>query len=184
MTIGEYFLYFSAGAFWGVILYANGKSLYKKYKIKKEMEKGNPKLNDLIQKLKEAAEGSGMKFQSVEIKNGKPTKTSSKPKTDLETHTLSWRHQGKLQHVKIVVDPSLDTVIDTSQEEFEQMVKSGDAGRLQDVLDGLVDKDAKDKLAVQDTFVFSKKSVEQMRMVDMSPDDIVTKILKASGRMD
>jgi hypothetical protein len=170
MSYGEFFLYITAGAFWGIVGFTNGRNLYRRWKAPRQMSK----LDDMISRLKQEAQ-EAMEAMKIEIKQ-----TPSTP----ETHVLSWRYKGELQQVKIVIDPALDTAIEGSREEFEQLVKEGDAGKLQDLLDGLASNDAKDRISAQDIFVFSRKAVEQMKMADMSPDDIVTKILKASGRMD
>src|SRR5258705_1074669 len=169
MTYGEFFLYFTAGAFWGIVGFTNGRNLWRRWKAPRQ----SAKLNDFIAKIEKEA-----KEAMAELK----VKSSVLPVA--ETHVLTWRHKGELHHVKIVIDPALDTAIEGSREEFEQMVRDGDAGKLEDLLNGLAGPDVKDRMADQETFVFSRKSVEQMKMADMSPDDIVTKILKAAGRMD
>ncbi len=167
MTYGEYFLYFSAGAFWGVIIFANGTKLWLKYKARHSMSK----LDKMIADLKQAAEDA--------IKNNK---LDTKIDREVETHVLSWRHKGEMHQVKIIIDPALDDI--GSEEDFEEMVKRGDAGKLQELLDGNLSENAKENIAEQEAFVFSRRSVEHMKEVGMSPDEAVTRILKAAGRMD
>jgi len=155
MTYGEYFLYFSAGAFWAVMLWANGKNLHRRYQSKRGMSK----------------------LDKLSIKNN-----NLNAKTEAETHVLSWRYKGKMQEVKIIIDPSLDDI--SSEVDLDDAMKRGEAGELALLMKGDVSQETKDKMASQEAFVFSRKSVEAMRTAGLSPDEVVTKILKAAGRMD
>lgn len=162
MTYGEFFLYFSAGAFWGVMICVNGKSMYRRYRAKRGMSN----LNDMIARMKKEAEEA--------IRNSQ--------KNDTETHFLRWRHKGQMQEVKIIIDPSLDNI--SSEVDIKDAVLRGEAGQLAALMDGDVSQEIKDKMASQEAFVFSRRSVENMRIAGLSPDEVVTKILKAAGRMD
>jgi hypothetical protein len=166
--LGMMFLYFTAASFWGVIIYANGKSLYRRYRRRKE-KSFETFINDLKQMAEAAKEKAHLEAKALRGKR--------------EESTFHWRHQGKMHEVKIVIDPDLDNGI-PNLEEYQKMASTGQAGKLGDFLDGVASEDAKKKMAHQTEFVFSKQSADALRQQGMTPDELVAKMLKASGRMD
>lgn len=172
---GLVFLYFTAGVFWAVLFNANYKAI--KYQFRKRFGKKNlvqttPQLDDLIAGLKKAAQEAA--------NNG----VAAMKAKGVEVQTFHWRHKGKMQEVKIIIDPALDTVIQGSREEFEKLLQSGEAGSLEDLMNHLAKPDSKQKLSEITEFRLSRKSVEQMRLVGKEPEEVVAQMLRAAGRMD
>lgn len=161
---GQLFLYFTAGMVWGVV----GRGIYMFIKSKRS-KRNSEKLDDLIASLKKHA---------ADIRN-----SSSKISANPEIHTFQWHHDGKMHEVKIVIDPNLDAVIPGTREEFENLVREGEAGSLETLMHSITKPEHKQKLGEVQEFYFSKKSVEQMKLAGMSPDELVVKMLKAAGRM-
>lgn len=83
---------------------------------------------------------------------------------------------GCFNTVRIIIDPELDD--DPAQEEADAMV-DGDTGMVETLLRGSKAME----MADVDEFVFSPKAVRDMRAGGLEPDDVVVKMLKASGRM-
>lgn len=177
---GMVFLYASALFFWGLVFYANYKAVMSRIKKKR----GAKNVESLIDKIKKDAMETLERMKKEAMAKAELARKESPQDNKPEVHTFQWRHQGKTNEVKIVIDPALDSVISGTREEFEQLVKTGNAGSLEDLLNGLSKADEKKKLAEVEQFTFSRKSVEQMKMAGISPDDLVAKMLKAAGRMD
>ena len=174
--LGQIFLYFTCVVVWMLIILSNGPAVTKMVKrwyrrnIKKEREK--TPLEALVERLKTSAKEA----MEEERKGGARSKK--------EVHEFMWRHKGQLQKVNIEIDPALDTAISGSQEDFEKMVEEGNVGRLEDLLNELANPVERQKMKKVDTFTFSRKSVDQMKMVGLTPEELVTKMLRAAGRMD
>lgn len=100
-----------------------------------------------------------------------------------EISELTFRDKhGVMNKVRIIIDHDLNDMKIGSKQEMEDMLKSGEAGTLSDLMSGhKVSEDAMGK--VQD-FVFSPQAVRDMRSSGLEPDEVVTKMLKASGRME
>jgi hypothetical protein len=165
---------------------------YRSYKAKKaKIQSDLDKAQAMLKEMKEINDQQPQISKSIRdlIKEGEKIISSENPKSRIfpigkpEVQKFQWRFDGKFQEVEIVIDPGLDTMIPGSQEEFEAMVKKGDAGTLGQLLSELSKKPEREELNTIDKFIFSKKSVEQMRMAGISPDELVVKMLKAAGRM-
>lgn len=106
------------------------------------------------------------------------------PKKPREVQEFSWRHEGKLNSVKIIIDPNIADATRVSEKEFAELIKGGDAASLIDLVNGMAtDEGKKKKMSEVKEFIFSSTSVKQMRQAGMSPEDIVIKMLKSAGRM-
>lgn len=93
------------------------------------------------------------------------------------------RH-GELCTVKIVIDHGLDrNLTDEDKARIRDMIISGDAGAgtLDDLLHNHVVTE--EEVGKVKEFVFSSDAVHKMRMAGMEPDEVVTKMLRASGRI-
>lgn len=98
-----------------------------------------------------------------------------------EVSELSFRDkQGILNTVRIVVDPSMHDVLPGSYE-LQDMMDRGEAGTLEGLMAG--HKISEEAASRVQEFVFSPIVVQRMRAAGMEPDEVVTKMLKASGRM-
>lgn len=100
-----------------------------------------------------------------------------------EVSELSFRDKdGKLCTVKIVVDYRLDDrLTDEDKEKMRQMLASGEGGKLHDIMTGHnVTEGEMDRIQ---QFVFSGYTAEQMRARGLELDEVVRKMLKASGRI-
>jgi len=169
--LGQLFLYFTAGVFWGWKTYDFATDFLEKRRVKNNMTAfinrmrtdAAPTLDRLIKEAREQVK---------------------KPKGEPVVQTFKWRHGGKINEVKIVIDPDLDSSIPGTSDEFEELIKNGDAGKLEDLLNNIAQPSEKKKMAEVDQFTFSPHSVAQMKLVGMSPDELVVKMLKAAGRMD
>src|SRR6266576_4147263 len=94
-----------------------------------------------------------------------------------ETSEMTFRDkEGNLNTIKIIIDHDLPDVSLPDREKFKEMVLKGEAGRISEVPEKAMEK-------VQE-FIFSPQAVRDMRRVGMEPDEVVTKMLKASGRME
>lgn len=148
------FLLLTALAFWLIVVKAN-KGLFTRFKRQREAKK----VAEMIERMK--AEAPDM------VRNA-----------GREVSELSFRDKdGKLSTVKIVVDASLDN-FGIDSEQFQRLMAEGDGGPLEELLHA-----NSDKIETTEEFVFSAKSVRNMRMIGLDPEQIVTKMLKASGRM-
>lgn len=127
------------------------------------------KFNAFLQNIRDAAE----------------TKVTEEQKTakGREVSEFSFRDKmGELATVKIVIDHDLENNMpDLDSADIKSMIMSGEAGTLDQLFDGShVHEQAMSK--VQE-FVFSPKAVRDMRAAGLEPDEVVTKMLKASWRM-
>ncbi|SRR6266550_2295030 len=100
-----------------------------------------------------------------------------------ETSEMTFRDkEGNLNTIKIIIDHDLPDISLPDREQFKEMVLKGEAGRISDMVSGhKVSEKAMEK--VQE-FIFSPQAVRDMRRAGMEPDEVVTKMLKASGRME
>lgn len=100
-----------------------------------------------------------------------------------EVSELSFRDKnGEMTKVRIVIDYDLADLSKPDMQTFQAMVDSGEAGTLGDLMDG--HKVSEDAMGKVQEFVFSPQAVWQMRSSGLEPDEVVTKMLKASGRME
>ena len=83
---------------------------------------------------------------------------------------------GHLNVIRIIIDHDLPDISLPDRDEFQSMVLKGEAGKINEVPEKAMDK-------VQE-FIFSPQAVRDMRRAGMEPDEVVTKMLKASGRME
>ena len=156
------FLLFSAVFFWYLVAQANIPNLIKKFQRKRRMKQ-------FINKIKCQADDFLKELQA----QGKPS--------EKQTSELTFRDaKGGLSVVKITVDPALDN-IQLDEDDMAQMMADGIGGRGLDLIQH--GSEAAKKAANQEEFVFSPKGVAMMRGMGMEPEEIVTKMLKASGRM-
>src|SRR6266581_6033925 len=94
-----------------------------------------------------------------------------------ETSEMTFRDkEGVLNTIKIIVDHDLPDVPFRDREDFYSMVVKGETGRINDIPE-------KAMVKVQE-FIFSPQAVRNMRRDGIEPDEVVTKMLKASGRME
>ena len=95
----------------------------------------------------------------------------------LETSEMTFRDkEGHLNVIKIIIDHDLPDLPLPDREEFQSMVLKGEAGSINNVPEKAMEK--------VHEFIFSPQAVRDMRRVGMEPDEVVTKMLKASGRME
>lgn len=100
-----------------------------------------------------------------------------------EISELTFRDKsGVMNTVKIVVDPNLEDALPKSQKEFDKMLSSGNTGTLSDLIAG--HKIEHEPMKKVEEFVFSPNSVKAMRSAGLELDEVVTKMLRASGRID
>jgi hypothetical protein len=85
---------------------------------------------------------------------------------------------GNFATVKIVVDHGLDYF---DKSEVTEMICRGDAGVLGSILD--VSAIEEEKMNKVQEFVFSPAAIKDLREAGLEPDDVVIKMLRASGRM-
>jgi hypothetical protein len=170
----ELFLLFTAGAFWGYASNNIARAIYQWHRSRKKKPE-SPKSSDFKEHLSKLMQDGEklIKSRQKELKSPRPP----------EVHKFQWRHDGKTNEVEIIIDPSLDTTISGTRDEFEAMLKKGDIESLEGLLAGLSTR-KDEKLINLNKFIFSKKSVEQMRIAGLSPDELVVKMLRAAGRMD
>lgn len=126
----------------------------------------------------------GLKATAEQMAANQATEPANEVSTrPREVSELSFRDkEGVMNTVRIIVDPSIDKGLIPDSQELHSMMESGEAGSLSELMDGnhCVSEDAMGK--VQE-FVFSPSAVRNMRMAGIEPDDVVTRMLKASGRM-
>ena len=123
-----------------------------------------------IDKIKEEAP-EFLKDQAAHIEKGK-VNGSGKEISEMTFHDK----EGNLNTIKIIIDHDLPDVSLPDREKFKEMVLKGEAGRISEVPEKAMEK-------IQE-FIFSPQAVRDMRRVGMEPDEVVTKMLKASGRME
>src|SRR6266404_1778320 len=78
--------------------------------------------------------------------------------------------------IMIIIDHDLPDLTLPDREKFKEMVLKGEAGRINEVPEKAMEK-------VKE-FIFSPQALRDMRRAGMEPDEVVTKMLKASGRME
>lgn len=102
-----------------------------------------------------------------------------------ETSELTFRDiSGKLCTVKIVIDYDLDkNLSEADRDKLRDMVLRGDAnsGRVDDIIANAKYKEG--ELDKADQFIFSGHAVNAMRQQGIEPDEVVRRMLKASGRI-
>ncbi len=123
-----------------------------------------------IDKIKEEAP-EFLKDQAAHIEKGNGN-GSGKEISEMTFHDK----EGNLNTIKIIIDHDLPDVSLPDREKFKEMVLKGEAGRISEVPEKAMEK-------IQE-FIFSPQAVRDMRRVGMEPDEVVTKMLKASGRME
>lgn len=105
--------------------------------------------------------------------------------SDKEVSELHFRDKsGKLCTVKIVIDHSIKgNLTEEDRDKMRAIVLNRDAnsGKLLDLISGASVEESELKQVQQ--FVFSQQAVEQMREYGLEPDDVVRRMLKASGRI-
>lgn len=103
-----------------------------------------------------------------------------------EISELTFRDKdGRLCTVKIVIDHNLDgNLTPDDKSRMRDQIKSGDAGAgtLDDLLYNHVVSE--DSVGQVQEFVFSSMAVRHMRQAGLEPDEVVTKMLRASGRIE
>lgn len=125
-------------------------------------EKRRSKFDGFIDKLKSAVE------EEKDLSKGR------------EVSELMFRDkQGIMNTVRIIVDH--DLMDQLTKTDIEKLKVGAEGGTLDDILHGhSIEETAMNK--VQE-FVFSPKAVQDMRNAGLEPDEVVTKMLRASGRM-
>ncbi len=180
------FLVFTAGAFWGEKAFKGALVVHDKIKKKMDQRRTEKKMKSMIDGLREAAQkamadhvpDTSKAERTVEKKADPVFKSNRKP----TVQEFMWRHGGKINTVNIVIDPNLDECFQKSPEEFSEAVKSGELGKLEALMGDLAN--GKNDLKETTDFVFSAKAVVQMKAMGVEPEDLVSKMLKAAGRMD
>src|SRR5216684_7324407 len=100
-------------------------------------------------------------------------------KVGRETSELVFRDkEGILNTVRIIIDHDLDDIA-SNEEELKSMILRGETGTMTDLISG--HNITEDHIGKVQEFIFSPQAVRDMRMAGMEPDEIVTKMLKASG---
>jgi hypothetical protein len=188
----QFFWDFTAIMFWNLVIMNFVTGCWKAYRENKakkaETIRALDEANAILKQVKDEQPLISKSIRDL-IKEGEKIISRESPKPRIhppakpEVQKFQWRFDGKFQEVEIVIDPGLDTMIPGSQEDFEALIKKGDAGTLGQLLSELSKKPEKEELNTVEKFIFSKKSVEQMRMAGMSPDELVVRMLKAAGRM-
>ncbi|SRR6266446_1465085 len=124
--------------------------------------KSNRKLMAFIEKLK---------LESDLIKH----ELENDHKSGRETSELVFRDKdGILNTVRIIIDHDLDDLATSDKEELKAMLLK---------TDGTITDTGSPMNNIQE-FIFSPQAVRDMRLAGMEPDEIVTRMLKASGRME
>jgi hypothetical protein len=97
-----------------------------------------------------------------------------------ETSELMFRDKdGVLNTVKIIIDHALDDIPEHARQELQEFAS---AGSMEDLIAG--HKIEEEDMNRVQQFVFSPRAVADMRRAGLEPDEVVTKMLKASGRME
>jgi len=103
----------------------------------------------------------------------------------LNSHTSQLylrNRQGKLFKVNIIIDPSLESRPMPSPDRLKELADKGEAGTLSDLIAGKTVAN-KELYEVSD-FVFSPAMVRQLNEAGLEPDDVVIRMLRATGRID
>ena len=88
---------------------------------------------------------------------------------------------GKLATVKIVIDHDLPDQLVNDPNEMDDMIEHGEAGTMDDLIKS--NRIISGPMREVEEFVFSPRAIRNMRAGGMEPDEVVVKMLKASGRM-
>lgn len=125
----------------------------------------NKKFEDFIQDLK--AQGEELLASQVRASHKEVSQLMFRDKT------------GALCTAEIVIDPDLPELPNMDKEALFKMVQSGEVGTINDMMEG------KHKGSMDDVerFIFSSKTVQQMREHGLEIDEFVRNMLKASGRI-
>lgn len=100
-----------------------------------------------------------------------------------EISELSFRDKyGVMNTVRIIIDHDMADMKVGSKQDMEDMLRTGEAGTLSDLMAG--HKVSEDAMGKVQEFVFSPQAVRDMRSSGLEPDEVVTKMLRASGRME
>lgn len=100
-----------------------------------------------------------------------------------EISELSFRDKhGVMNTVRIIIDHDMADMKVGSKQDMEGMLRTGEAGTLSDLMAG--HKVSEDAMGKVQEFVFSPQAVRDMRSSGLEPDEVVTKMLRASGRME
>lgn len=171
---GMMFLYFTAICFWTIVIYVNGAVILKRIKRRmKKKEDPREKFDHFIDSLNQMAD---------EVRQQALKEASYKERPGgREESIFQWRHGGEMHEVKIIIDPELDSRTPKDMDELRKMVADGSAGNIEDISG---DEKAKKSLLTQTEFRFSRRTVEHLRQAGKTPDEIVAKILRDTGRMD
>lgn len=106
-----------------------------------------------------------------------------KEKSKKEISELSFRDKhGVMNTVRIIIDHDMADMKVGSKQDMEDMLRTGEAGTLSDLMAG--HKVSEDAMGNVQEFVFSPQAVRDMRSSGLEPDEVVTKMLRASGRME
>jgi len=103
----------------------------------------------------------------------------------LNSHTSQLylrNRQGKLFKVNIIIDPSLESRPMPSPDRLKELADRGEAGTLSDLISGKTV--ASEELYEVSDFVFSPAMVRQLNEAGLEPDDVVIRMLRATGRID
>jgi hypothetical protein len=90
--------------------------------------------------------------------------------------------QGKLFKVNIIIDPDLEGKPVPSPDRLKELADRGEAGTLSDLISGKTV--ASEELYEVSDFVFSPAMVRQLSEAGLEPDDVVIRMLRATGRID
>lgn len=131
---------------------------------------------------------STRKFQKFLRRLKETVDEKVRQKDNREVSELSFRDKdGVMNTVRIVIDHDMDRTLTDEDKEKVKSVLEGhpdpdmQAGSMADLLSGhKIEESAMENVH---EFVFSAKAVEDMRQYGMEPDEVVTRMLKASGRM-
>lgn len=119
------------------------------------------------------------------------TKKEISAKSTREISELIFRDKdGVAQTVRIVIDHDIDDMMtDEDKKNVKALLTGGKStdpdirtGSMDDLLAGCKVEEA--AMAKVQEFVFSPKAVRDMRLAGIEPEEVVTKMLKASGRME
>ena len=103
-------------------------------------------------------------------------------KAGRETSELVFRDkEGILNTVKIIIDHDLDHLA-SNEEELKSMILKGETGTMTDLISG--HNITEDHIGKVQEFIFSPQAVRDMRLAGMEPDEMVTRMLKSSGRIE
>jgi len=147
------YLIFTAFAFWGIVIWDNLAPAVYRWLLRRKRK--------IVSSISNEIDGK--------------EDASNKSTAELSYRDIS----GKLVTVKITVDYALDGGI--APEIVRSLLDRGGIGMLASVLGG--DSEIAKKMRDATEFVFSHRTVSQIKACGMELEDFVAKILKATGRM-